>query len=392
MDVTKAYNEMTDYNIRNSFLIILCSIVAFYFGYYLWVEIIGLRFTKIIQISLLIVLIISLLKHISLTIKRERVRGFINWCYLLAIMQILSAILSGSHTTTQLKESLFVLMISAPFSNEVYRVTVFKKFCCCWCAILIFIFFFTMSNVRVTDENATASGYYALAILPIGLFLLKDSKWKYQVTLSIAIFLCTLLAVKRGDILACAIGIIVYFISFAFFDKSKRNSSIFVLCITLIIGYIVFSHLLTSFEYLQIRLNETLEGNSSGRDIIYSALWNNFTHADFTTKLLGGGFDATVKIIGTRAHSDWLEILTCEGIIGCIIYAGAMISLFREAIKSENIAEKSILLMILAIWLCKSTYSMFIYSQASIALFIIVGHILNKRIHNEQHQYDSVIM
>lgn len=89
---------------------------------------------------------------------------------------------------------------------------------------------------------------------------------------------------------------------------------------------------------------------------------------------------------GARAHSDILEVLSCEGIFGLIIYLGAFFSLFRQMRKSTDVAEKAILASVLVIWLVKMVFSMFIFSQPTIILFVLTGYILNKRI-DKQYEY-----
>ena len=102
-------------------------------------------------------------------------------------------------------------------------------------------------------------------------------------------------------------------------------------------------------------------------------------------ELFGGGFDATLKIADARAHSDVLEVLSCEGIIGLIVYMGAFISLFKQMRRRTDVTEKAILASILIIWFVKMIFSMFIFSQPTIILFALTAYILNNRI-NKQYE------
>ena len=54
--------------------------------------------------------------------------------------------------------------------------------------------------------------------------------------------------------------------------------------------------------------------------------------------------------------------------------------------RRTDVAEKAILASVLAIWLVKMVFSMFIFSQPTIILFVLTGYILNKRI-DKQYEY-----
>ena len=85
------------------------------------------------------------------------------------------------------------------------------------------------------------------------------------------------------------------------------------------------------------------------------------------------------------AHNEILEILTCEGLLGVLIYGGAFISLFKQMIMRQDIKEKAILASVVVIWGVKIVVSMFIYSQPSIILVALTAYILNNRV-NKQYE------
>lgn len=69
-------------------------------------------------------------------------------------------------------------------------------------------------------------------------------------------------------------------------------------------------------------LNQTLEGDSSGRDSIYSILWYAFLeNGSLFHCLFGLGVDATISIAGNFVHNDWLELLINNGLLGIVLYA-----------------------------------------------------------------------
>lgn len=74
-------------------------------------------------------------------------------------------------------------------------------------------------------------------------------------------------------------------------------------------------------DYFNHRIEQTLEGDSSNRDVIYGGLIIHFLDETNALKLfLGNGAQATLKIHGGFAHNDWLELLINNGIIGALIY------------------------------------------------------------------------
>ena len=86
-------------------------------------------------------------------------------------------------------------------------------------------------------------------------------------------------------------------------------------------------------EYLQYRLEVAAQGNISGRDIIYSNIWNSWLNSNSFHFLFGYGFAASIKITGgSFAHNDWLEILSNFGLLGVIIFA----VLFYQVITSAK--------------------------------------------------------
>ena len=111
-----------------------------------------------------------------------------------------------------------------------------------------------------------------------------------------------------------------------------------------------------------------MEGNSSGRDALYSKAWESFFNADFITAFVGNGADSTYVILGNRAHNDWLELLTNQGLIGFIIYATLWIQIF---IYWREIRTRKFIFVLLGaiiiLFFNKSLFSMWYNSISPIA-------------------------
>ena len=111
------------------------------------------------------------------------------------------------------------------------------------------------------------------------------------------------------------------------------------------------------------RLDITLEGDSSGRDEIYSFYWDYFLYdAPIFNKLFGGGAWFTEQLGHIKAHNDWLEMLIDHGAVGCIIYLLFWIGYWRD-IRRQNRNNVTYLvgMACFIVSFCRTPFSMFYY-------------------------------
>lgn len=369
--------------VKNNYISLLYVALIPYTAYsYLWNKF-GLGLTYALQVFLLILLIIGSLRYVLVNNAKN---SFQKWLYILVLFQISAFCFSESSASTQFKEMLFVLLVGAPFVSESYDAKIFRFAYMTMIAISVLMFFYNISLMRIVDENSYGGGYMALVALPAGFYYFKNKSLKLQALWSSVIFIIVLMSMKRGDILSCALSVMVYFFVL-FRNRGMLNyKSLLLLFVLAFVGYMSIDYLAHTSDVFAWRLQQTQEGDTSARDFIYAGIWHHFQQAPLLEQLFGSGFDATVKIVDSRAHSDWLETLACEGIVGCIVYATCMLSFYKQTAKRKDIREKAILYVILSIWAVKSIFSMFIFSQSTILLFILSGYILNKRI-DKQYEY-----
>ena len=138
-------------------------------------------------------------------------------------------------------------------------------------------------------------------------------------------------------------------------------------------------------EYLQKRMEQTMEGNSSGRDRIYENSWKVYSESqDIKNIILGYGFQVTYynKQIGNYAHNDWLELLVDNGLVGALFYLYIFILLFKIIKKEKDLQKRYILISIAIIWLLKSMFSMSFTSSLMCIMFITLGWIFTTTNHN----------
>jgi len=171
------------------------------------------------------------------------------------------------------------------------------------------------------SEFVNNSAYFFVAIIPI--LILWEKKPTIQYALFFVCIAFILLTMKRGAIVCGGIASLL-FINHTVLSKRKKNK-VGIIGLTMILIFLIYyfvSDLLVNSNLFSERINETLAGNTSGRDVIYTDLIRHIFDRDNPLYLLvGEGANATLLYAENYAHNDWLEIAICEGFIGVIIYA-----------------------------------------------------------------------
>lgn len=228
------------------------------------------------------------------------------------------------------------------------------------------------------EEFTLNTGYKFLRLIPLCLFWYRKPIVQVALLLTCAIFL--VICMKRGAIMIGAICII-YFIFVALRHmKGKQKFAIMILIIVatfVVIGLI--RNMLETNDYFSYRIEQTLEGDSSNRDVIYSKYWNHIKNEQSPLRFLfGNGANATLTIGPNYAHNDWLEIAINNGLLGIIIYMWYFIALLRDYIQSKRRLKyyySNALLMCFIILFSSSFFSMS-YNSIGISQAIAIGFIL----------------
>lgn len=234
-----------------------------------------------------------------------------------------------------------------------------------------------IANGSSVTEFTNNNGYLFLSLLPI-IFLKYKSKL-LQLTYILITLLFILAAVKRGAILIAAICIVYYLYQTIFKEKVRGNSKfkiILVVLIAVLIGGYYIVDFVSKNEYFAYRLANTLEGNVSGRDDIYSGIWNIFLNSSLFNVLFGHGANSSVRFIGMYAHNDWLEILINQGIFGIIIYMGYFIVMYKTWKKYHVIDDINLCLSALVFILFFKTLFSMSYTGYTLYLCIAYGYVL----------------
>lgn len=276
---------------------------------------------------------------------------------LLAISYICLFVFTGYHfyKTNILNDKDVVLLLLLLLAQSIISFFYMRNF-----------LFLERGNYRYTNNW----GYLFASLLPY-IFYIKKKQFRWPILFTIFVFV--LLCAKRGAIVVSFVFIIYYF----FVNRAFRNpiANFFSSIIFLSIVAYLFYNVVSGNEYLQMRMESTIEGNSSNRDMLYSTLLNAYWGFDnIYYYLFGKGLLTSVKITGFLAHNDWLELLLSNGLIGACIYLLFFIQLLVFS-KSKAVSSytKHIIVAILIIWFTKTLFSMAISDVMFAPIPLLLG-------------------
>lgn len=178
------------------------------------------------------------------------------------------------------------------------------------------------SKSAESEEITNNMGIRFMTLIPMLFFLEKRRLLQYVALVYILTFV--VMGMKRGAILL-AIVLTIYFLYHSLKKASQKEKLYLLLLSFMAIVFIcmVVTDLMDNSAYFNRRVQQTLEGDASGRDSIYSPLWNAFLeNGSLFHCLFGFGADATISIAGNFAHNDWLELLINNGLLGIVLYVG----------------------------------------------------------------------
>lgn len=228
-----------------------------------------------------------------------------------------------------------------------------------------------------TDITNNASVAF-LMLLPM-IFLMKNDIQKWFFLMVCIFFLVS--GAKRGNILAAVIPIVLFVRSTLINSRHSALKTILVLVVIIGAAFITYRWVVTN-EYLLYRIEKTEQGNSSGRDVIYTGAWHAWYDSEkMVTYLFGYGFDGTLQQELTRhhhAHNDWLEVLVDYGLLGFFLYLMVFIILALQIIRVKTFEIKIVLLSSVFIWFFKTLYSMGFTSEILSVLMISMGAVLGR--------------
>lgn len=242
--------------------------------------------------------------------------------------------------------------------------------------ILVFILKF-YSNPMFEDRTEFTNNlsYFFVTLIPFIFFYERSRLLQY--ILLFVIFIYIIMGMKRGAILLGLISI--FFVLYSSFKTTSKFNKIILLSTFLlfIIGvFFYIKFMIQNSIYFVSRIEQTIDGDSSGRDILFLRIWdiciNEINPLYF---YLGRGADATVAISGNYAHQDWLETFCNNGVLGLVILTSFFIVFARSVLQSRALFSKNMYYSFLTLFCCiflKTYFSMSI-QELEFTLSLLLG-------------------
>lgn len=351
------------------------------------------------RMSLLLILMISGVYWIKTLLLKSTKSGFyIAWTILL-LVNIFGYIFTGDLTSDfnfgEIKNMLLVALPFYPFYYFSERREIQNKQLIWFFIIMLIVsiadYIFNRNSIMsqrylYNDDLVNNVSYNFVRLIPF-VMLIKDKK-TISMVLSFIIMFFIIQGAKRGAIVSGVVG----FIFIAYFhlktiDKKHKNRNTIIVVLGVILLSIVGYKFFQQNEFLVQRMQLMVEGDSSGRDIIYPNLFYAWFNSDsFKILLFGHGFGSSITLSGTgnMAHNDWLEILSSLGILGIFVYLSLFILSIKIPLKEHwEIDKKIMMLTIVGLWFFISLFSMFYNNPSSVILTILIGYLLGFHSNNK---------
>ena len=291
-----------------------------------------------------------------------------------------TAIKSGSYLIGPLRSFLpiytFYLFAQMGYLNEKIVRMWFPVFLVT--SIHFFYYGLYMMRGGSFDELLTNNNGYLFYTLFPYVFLFNRSWIQYSI--AVILSLLTFMSLKRGAILATGICL-VYFLYFKLRHFKRRTivgASLLIMAF-LYFGYRLMVRIYNDSATLQLRFEQTAEGNDSGRSRIKDNLMEIYTtQSSVFDFIFGYGGDATLRYGENYAHNDWIEMLFNTGLIGLFIYTLLWYHYYKLwRFSKKNLLAYMILGMMFLSQFVKSNFSMW-YSDLPVFTVMLLGFCLAK--------------
>jgi hypothetical protein len=369
---------------RLSCWVLLCCVVL-YFS-----QQIILPFEGVGQVLLVVIYGISFLYFIKLMISKEKFHRIMKIWVILLMMNLFGYLFSSNHSDFEILKA--VLLNFLPFFPFYYfskkNILSNKHIVGVFFVLLpIFILKFQRSTrileiEKFNDDFVDNTVYFFIGLLPF-IFFIKNKIVAFLSLMVIWFFMVQ--SAKRGAILAGIITIIFYFIHNLYTADKKASMRTFIM-LFLFIGFSFFGYsLYMENEFLLNRMDDMLEGDSSGRDFIAINAFLTWYQSDNIFAILFGlGYNSIKSITGHVSHNDWVDMLTSYGLFGFMLYSSIFIIFTKEILKKDWIIDKKIVLILFFfIAFISSMTSRWYWCNFAYTQMIILPYILatkNKRI------------
>lgn len=224
------------------------------------------------------------------------------------------------------------------------------------------------------------AGYIVVALFP--LVALWNNKQIVKFAMAILIVILAVLSAKRGAMLIAILCVLYTFRSAL--KSGSKSGKWKIVSLIFLVSIVLFSFVKEQFssnDYLMMRLENTLAGDTNGRDELSSIFWSHYANEyNIIQQIFGGGAENTINISDNYAHNDWIEILINNGIIGFLIYLSFWFTMVKTWWRSKhNKFVCEALGLYIIIYLPMTLFSMS-YTGVQIYSSVMLGLVINELI------------
>lgn len=334
-----------------------------------------------IRAGLTMIMIATIIGKASKTLPLLKVAEY-RWCiFLIFDLFIISIFLAADSSVFYPLIRVLYPLLAFPFFYYLFKDDKLddRLFSLFFISLIVVLTIITYLNSRERSttieglETADNIGYALVCCYP-AVMLFKNKKIFPIVILLVIVG--TILAGKRGAIVALAASSIILVLNFLFSTSYSLRKKVFLLLLLSIALWFAYQYLGEYFMATQNRFEKIDEDAGHDRPYVYGLFLDGFNNSSFINQLFGNGLSSGRAFIGVDAHNDWLQLLYEFGMIGLFFYVMYMFSLIKTAV--INIKKRGIyfdiLAMTLIILLVKTTISStFFIDINSIYLFALAG-------------------
>lgn len=304
------------------------------------------------------------------------------------------------HTTTAFSISLVYRFLMLPYAALVFWTFYLcsehsakgEKIILSGYLVCLVLNVYASATMQFDDLNSMTRSdiYFSLGLFPFALQFMTNKRWRAVVI--VLQFAAVFLSAKRTALLAFAIALVVYYLIDAQLKAREKFSralkTVVVLAVALFAFYIVSRYIDARFNLrIYERLFRLSEDGGSGRDILYTRIWNAFRSSNFMEQLFGHGMNTAGKVAGFgQAHNDLLEVLYDYGVFAVLALIVFYISLIVESVRlvkrRSPYAAAFAFSLIVGLFLAMFSYffTYFTYVTAYLAFWGYVLCMENKRL------------
>jgi len=186
-----------------------------------------------------------------------------------------------------------------------------------------------IENKTFAEEFTNNSGYAFVGLLPVIVLFYKKPMLQYLFLAICAYYI--VLSMKRGAMLSGGLCIIWFLANNMKGASNKRRWFVVLASMSVaVMVYYFVRYMMETSAYFQLRVVQTESGDSSGRDVLYSEIFQSFINQDSPFHLLfGNGANSILLLLGQYAHNDWLSLAIEQGLVGILIYIIYWIALYK---------------------------------------------------------------